>query len=202
MSWLSNCYELSGGLQIRQQFCSLRQIPAMEQMQIRQATIADAEFISLLARITFSETFSHLFPDKHELFNYYYRTFSVPKIRSSLQNENNLFLLAIHEELPIGYAKLKKNAPTSHIDSTNVSQLQHIYLLQDYVSKRIGQHLIQRVFDEIAKLHKDYCWVSVYDQNLRAMRFYKGRDFRLTGSHKFSIGKQSYDFTVLKKEME
>jgi len=173
----------------------------MEQMQIRQATVHDAEFISLLARITFSETFSHLINDKHALFNYYYKTFSVPKIRASLQNENNLFLLAIHEELPIGYAKLRKSAPVECIESKNVSQLQHIYLLQDYVAKRIGQHMIQRVFDEVMKLNKDYCWVSVYDGNTRAMKFYEGRDFRRTGAHQFSIGKQSFDFTVLKKEM-
>ena len=174
----------------------------MEQMKIREATVADAEFISLLARITFSETFSQLFDDKHELFNYYYKTFSVPKIRASLQDDNNLFLLAIHEELPIGYAKLKKSAPSPFIDSKNVSQLQHIYLLQDYMSKRIGQHLINKVFDEVSRLRKDYCWVSVYNGNHRALKFYRGREFSPCGSHQFQIGKQSFDFTVLKKEME
>jgi ribosomal protein S18 acetylase RimI-like enzyme len=173
----------------------------MEQMLIRRATIKDAEFISLLARVTFNEAFSHLFEDKHELYNYYHRAFSVPKVRASLQDENNVFLLAINEDLPIGYAKLKKFAPTPYIESTRISQLQHIYLLQDFIAKRIGQHLINELFEEAARLQNDYLWLSVYKENQRAIRFYENKDFKAIGNDTFRIGKQSFDFIVLKKEL-
>jgi len=173
----------------------------MEEMQIRKATAQDAEFISLLARVTFNEAFSHLFTDKHELFNYYHRAFSVPKIRASLQDENNVFLIAIAEDLPVGYAKLKKFAKTPFIDSTRTSQLQHIYVLQDFLAKRIGQHLINNLFEEAFKLQNDYLWLSVYKENHRAIRFYEKKEFKPIGKDTFTIGKQTFDFMVLKKEL-
>jgi diamine N-acetyltransferase len=174
----------------------------MDTMIIRKATVDDAAFISLLARITFSETYSHLITDRHALFEYYSKFFSVARIRASLQDDNNIFLLAINEELPVGYAKLKKQAPTPFIDSTKCSQLQHIYVLQDFVAKRIGQLLINQVFEEISKLRNDYCWVSLYKGNERAIRFYEKKQFYRVGTHTHQIGKQVFDFIVLKKDMD
>jgi hypothetical protein len=74
----------------------------MGEIIIRNATVADAEYISLLGRITFSETFGNHFKDKQDLVNYYERTFSVQKIRSSIKNLNNVFWLAFANDLPVG----------------------------------------------------------------------------------------------------
>ncbi|MBK9734414.1 MAG: hypothetical protein IPO92_05360 [Saprospiraceae bacterium] len=53
-------------------------------IEIRRAKINEAACISLLGRITFSETFGHLFSDKQDLLNYLDQTFSVDKIENSL----------------------------------------------------------------------------------------------------------------------
>ena len=48
-------------------------------MVIREAKKADAEYISLLARITFDETFGHLFKDRKVLLEYFNTTFLFKK---------------------------------------------------------------------------------------------------------------------------
>ncbi len=82
---------------------------------IREATVADAAYISLLGRVTFAETFGHHFSDPQDLLDYHERTFTVSKIRAGLQKRNNVFWLAMVDELPVGYAKLKLAAPSAFV---------------------------------------------------------------------------------------
>jgi len=49
----------------------------MNRVTIKLAKNTDATAIALLGRITFTETFGHLFRIKKELLDYYQRTFSV-----------------------------------------------------------------------------------------------------------------------------
>ena len=58
-------------------------------VQVRRAKPKDAHIISLLGRITFAETFGHLFTDQNDLLEYFERTFSVQKIRSGFTNYSN-----------------------------------------------------------------------------------------------------------------
>ncbi len=47
----------------------------MNTLEIREAYIADAQFIAILGRVTFTETFGHYFKDSTDLLEYYNRTF-------------------------------------------------------------------------------------------------------------------------------
>lgn len=171
----------------------------MGNLIIRKATVADAEIVAILAQITFDETFGHHFRDRNDLINYFDTTFSVEKIRSSIEKENNVFWLALFDELPIGYAKLKKYSPISTIDDANCAQLQKIYLRKDYLNKQIGTPLQQAMFDETLKLGKKTIWLSVLKTNFRALKFYKKHGFEAVGEHLFSVGKETFDFHILVK---
>jgi len=83
---------------------------------IKIAEQKDAAIIALLGRITFNQSFGHLFRDKQDLYNYLDETFSVFKIENSLQKANNIYWIAKYNDLPVGYAKLKINSPTEFIE--------------------------------------------------------------------------------------
>jgi hypothetical protein len=68
--------------------------------EIRIANKNDAEFIALLGRVTFTETFGHLFKDKQDLLNYFNATFSVDKIENSIAKRNNVYWIAFGRCLP------------------------------------------------------------------------------------------------------
>ena len=174
----------------------------MEQIKIRKAKIVDAEYISLLARITFTETFSQYFRDYQDLLDYYEKTFSVAKIRTSLQKDNNIYWLAFCDDLPVGYAKLKKHSKSDFIESNSVAQLQKIYVLKDFLSKKIGQKLQSEIFKEIINLNINFLWLSVLKTNERAISFYKKSGFTEIGEHTFDIGKEHFIFSAMKKELD
>jgi diamine N-acetyltransferase len=164
---------------------------------IRKASPADAEFIVLLARMTLTETFGHLFRDKQDLLNYYDNTFSVQKIRYSISKENNIYWLAFWDELPVGYAKLKKQSAPPQLSITQTSQLQKIYILHDFINKKIGKVLLNEMLIETKKAGSSSLWLSVLKSNENAVNFYMKNGFTQVGKHQFQIGKEDFDFDIM-----
>lgn len=173
----------------------------MKQIFIRKASIDDAEFIALLARVTFTETFAAHFRDRQDLINYYDTTFSVSKMRSSITKTNNVFWIAFCDDLPVGYAKLKLFSKSQFIDSDSVSQLQKIYVLSDFLYMKIGQKLREAIFEETQRFTRKYIWLSVLKSNERAIHFYSKHGFKLIGEHTFDIGKEHFEYCVMAKEL-
>ena len=169
---------------------------------IRRAAPGDAEVIALLGRITFGETFGHLFHDPTDLLEYYNQTFSVSKISNSLKKENNLYWLALADKLPVGYAKLKLNSPTPFLDDKNICQLQKIYVLKDFLSLKIGLGLQEELIGTARETGSNYIWLSVLKENKRAVNFYLKNGFDEIGDHGFSIGKEDFEFMAMARAFE
>ena len=169
------------------------------QLVIRKASQADAEYIALLARITFREAFGHIWNPK-TLNNYLNSTFPVNKIRSSLAKENNIFWIAFADELPVGYLKIKKHSPVEVISDNSPVQLQKIYVLNDYTGHKIGEQLQEKGFEAARELQKKTMWLAVWKGNEKAIRFYENHGFRIHAPHKYDFEDMSFDFVIMIKD--
>lgn len=169
--------------------------------QVRLATTEDAVIVALLARFTFTETFGHYFGDKNDLERYLDQTFSVHKLRNSLSKPNNVFWLAYHDELPIGYSKLKLNSPSQFLDSETVCQLQKIYVLKGFLSQKVGLALQNTLLEYALNEGCRKIWLSVLKENMRAIRFYEKNGFTKLGDHDFQIGKEHFEFQAMAKNL-
>ena len=174
----------------------------MHRIEIRLAIPSDSENIALLGRITFKETFGHLFKDYSDLLSYNERTFSVAKIKKGLLNPKNIFWLALVDDLPVGYSKLKRNSQSQFINSVNVCQLQKIYVLRDFLSMKIGLELQNKLLEQARADCFDKIWLSVLESNDRAINFYKKNDFVTIGNHDFQIGKENFQFIAMAKNLK
>lgn len=170
-------------------------------VQIRKAREEDIPVIAILARITFSETFGHYFRDSQDLQDYFERTFSVQKLRNSFFKTNNVFWIATVNELPVGYAKLKLDQPLESLQVVNSAQLQKIYVLNDFLSQKIGLRLQDEMLKETIERRYTSIWLSVLKQNTRAIRFYLKNGFEWKGEHNFQIGKEAFEFDIMYKEL-
>lgn len=171
----------------------------MNTLEIKLAEKEDARLISLLGRVTFTETFGHLYRDRQDLLNYYDKTFSVKKIESSIGKPSNIFWIAFVNRLPVGYAKLKLNSESKFIDTGKVCQLQKIYVLKDFLSMKIGFELQTRLLAKAKDLGFERIWLSVLDSNERAVNFYRKSGFEAIGNHDFRIGKEVFEFIAMGK---
>jgi ribosomal protein S18 acetylase RimI-like enzyme len=167
-------------------------------LQIRIATPEDAEFVALLGRITFTETFGHLFSShQHELGTYLDHTFAVAKIRNSLGEPDNRYWLALRDRLPIGYAKLKHPSPTALLPADDPAQLQKIYVLKEFLALGVGKLLLNTVLDHAAQRGFKAIWLDVLKQNNRAIRFYERHGFQPLGDDTYTIGAQAFQFHLM-----
>lgn len=174
----------------------------MQKFEIRLANRSDAEYIALLGRVTFQETFGHYFRDKNDLLEYYNRTFSVEKIRSSLEKSNNVYWISLVDDLPVGYAKLKLNSPTDFSSSTKICQLQKIYVLKDFLSMKIGWELQNNLLAAASEKEFKKIWLSVLGSNEQAINFYSRSGFEKIGDHDFQIGKEHFKFIAMMKSLK
>lgn len=165
---------------------------------IRVATPEDAEFIALLGRITFTETFGHLFANHtSDLGAYLDHTFAVSKIRKSLGDPDNHYWLSLRDGLPVGYAKLKHPSPTPLLTGEEPAQLQKIYVLQEFLALGIGRLLLNTVLDHAARSGFHTIWLDVLKQNTRAIRFYQRHGFQPLGDDTYTIGAQTFQFHLM-----
>lgn len=167
-------------------------------IEIKMATLDDAEYIALLARITFREAFAKdAWTDDVVLREYLSSTFSVKKIRSSIEKENNVYWVAFADNLPVGYAKMKKFSPYENLNDDSPAQLQKIYVLNDFIGNRIGEKLQNALFDEVAKHGIKTLWLAVWDRNHKAIRFYERHGFRKETTYHFDYKTMSFDYEVM-----
>jgi diamine N-acetyltransferase len=167
-------------------------------LKLRIANPEDAEIIALLGRITFHETFGHLFPNHpSDLVAYLDHTFAVEKIRNSLGQPDNRYWLAFRHGLPVAYAKLKHPSPTALLPGEDPAQLQKIYVLREFLALGIGKALLTGTLTHAAQRGLGTVWLDVLKQNTRAIRFYKHQGFRPLGDDTYTIGAQTFEFHLM-----
>ena len=169
--------------------------------EIRIAKKEDAALVALLGRITFTQAFGSLFKDPLDLKGYLDTTFSVAKIENSILKQNNVFWIALVAGLPVGYAKLKLDSPSEFVQANRVSQLQKIYVLQEFLSMKIGRDLQDVLLEKAKASGSEHIWLSVYEGNTRAIAFYLKHGFNEVGKHHFAIGKQNFGFMAMSKQL-
>lgn len=168
-------------------------------LKIRKANLQDAEILALLAQITFRQAFGHFWSDETILRNYFKKTFSVEKMRSSINKDNNIFWIAYSDDLPVAYAKLKLFSPYEKISDPKPAQLQKIYILQDYIGQSIGEQLQNELFNEVKLNGIKTLWLAVWDENEKAIRFYERYGFKKETTYHYDFDKMSIDYYVMTK---
>jgi ribosomal protein S18 acetylase RimI-like enzyme len=162
------------------------------------ANSSHADVISSIGKQSFRDAFAYLFKRREELFEYLEYTYDRNKISKSLQKENNVFFLAFVENVPVGFAKVKKYSLNEQIESIAQMELQKIYVLSYYHGSGAGQALLEAVIDFASKVQPDFVWLDTHIQNEKAIRFYERNGFRRCGKYLFTIGSQTFEYHLMR----
>lgn len=166
-------------------------------IKIAIAKPSDAEIISVIGRFSFRDAFARLFNSKTELQEYLDYTYQPQKIQKSIQKENNVYFIAYLENVPVGFAKIKKSSLESQIKSIAQMELQKIYVLSYYHGSGAGAALMNAIIEYAEQIQPDYLWLHVHLSNQRALKFYEKNGFQIAGKHSFVIGTQNFDFHMM-----
>jgi len=164
---------------------------------IKKISIKDLTQLQKIGISTFSETFAE-HNTKEDLEKYLKESFAFDKLSAELNNPDASFYFAEEEENVIGYLKINFGNSQTELKDTNAIEIERIYVLQAYHGKKIGQLLYNKAI-EIAKAHKAaYVWLGVWEENHRALQFYKKNGFTPFDTHIFKLGNDEQTDIMMK----
>jgi ribosomal protein S18 acetylase RimI-like enzyme len=172
-----------------------------EKLRIKVACAKDALSLSRLGKETFTETYAR-FNTQQNFQKYVKASFSKKATAEQLEDDRNFFLIAYLNNKQVGYAKLSENNKPFHDKSINAVELERIYVLKDFQGGGIGKILLDKCL-AFAQLRKyPVMWLGVWEENLRALKFYQRQGFVVFGSHKFQLGDEEQNDYLMKKDLQ
>jgi GNAT superfamily N-acetyltransferase len=159
-------------------------------ISIRHAGAKDANVLSQMGRLTFTQSYVSIIP-AGELASYTSRAFSLEQVETELCAEEITYLLALAGTEPCGYSKLAPTPVPPAIDGPNPVELARLYILPEWAGKGIGTLLIKEALGAALEQNYGSCWLRVWIGNERAIRFYHRWGFREIGSEPYNVGRSS-----------
>jgi GNAT superfamily N-acetyltransferase len=154
-----------------------------------------------VARRIFSETFAHLYDHKvfEEFCDYTYspdgpmaRDLADPAIR---------WRVATFDHEPIGYAKLTPLRTAIPEARQNALELQQIYVLARWHGQGVAEALMHWALETARSSAAPELYLTVFDHNERAKRFYTRHGFVEVGRCTFSLGGRVDEDRVWRKTL-
>ncbi len=159
----------------------------MNNLEIKKAYVTNVLQLQLIGRQTFSETFSE-HNSVHDMQMYLENNLSIEKLTEELNDPNSEFYFALVDNKVIGYLKINYGqAQTESIDESSL-EIERIYVLKDFHGKNVGQVLFNKAIDIAGQRNAKYVWLGVWENNPRAINFYKKNGFEEFDKHIFKLG--------------
>jgi GNAT superfamily N-acetyltransferase len=159
----------------------------VDEISVRIANVNDAELLARLGAETFAQAFAAAnTPD--DMANYLAASFSPSLQTQELQDSRASFLIASVSDQPAGYAKLEVSDPPPCVSALRPVELVRFYVDAAWHSQGVSHHLMQETLGFAASAEHDVMWLGVWQQNARAIAFYRKWDFAIVGDKTFLLG--------------
>lgn len=172
-------------------------------MEIIVTKSTENELVQLqeIGRKTFSETFSENNTEE-SMAEYLEKSFSTKKLTAELNDENSEFYFAKLDNEVIGYLKLNTGSSQTEIKGENALEIERIYVSKDFHGKKVGQILYNKAIEIAKEKEVDYVWLGVWENNLRAIGFYKKNGFVEFDKHIFRLGNEDQTDIMMKLNLK
>ena len=172
----------------------------MATIEITKVTLNDIDQLQKIGRQTFEETFSESNSEEN-MKNYLEEGFSNEKLTAELNDQNSEFYFATFDNEVIGYLKINFGESQTELKDNKALEIERIYVSKEFHGKSIGQLLYDKAI-QMAKLkNADYVWLGVWEENPRAISFYKKNGFVEFDKHIFKLGNDEQTDIMMKLDL-
>ena len=159
----------------------------MQNISIIKAELQDIEKLQKIGRQTFFETFSESNSEEN-MQKYLDEGFSIEKLTTELTDTNAEFYFAVFDAEVIGYLKLNFGESQTELKDNKALEIERIYVSKEFHGKSVGQLLYDKAIEVAKQKNADYVWLGVWEENPRAISFYKKNGFVEFDKHIFKLG--------------
>lgn len=163
---------------------------------IRKAKPGDAERLAKVAERTFREAFGALTADK-EMAVHCRASYGEAVQAGEISNPNMITLLAEEEGWLVGFAQLRWGDAPDCISGSSPGEIQRLYVLNEWHGKGVAQDLMNACLEQIETHGSKVVWLGVWEQNPRAISFYRKFGFMEVGDQVFFLGSEAQKDVIM-----
>jgi ribosomal protein S18 acetylase RimI-like enzyme len=172
----------------------------MTDILIKKVTLIEVELLQVVGRQTFVETFSEGNTEEN-MTKYLDEGFSLEKLTSEISDTNSEFYFAVLDDKILGYVKINFGESQTELREDKSVEIERIYVLKEYHGKKVGQLLYDKAIHIARQKNADYVWLGVWEDNPRAIQFYKKNGFVEFDKHIFKLGNDDQTDIMMKLKL-
>ena len=173
----------------------------MTSIDIRKVSLSDLIQLQKIGRQTFYETFVDGNSEEN-MTAYLDESFSIDKLTAELNDQNSEFYFASLDNNVIGYLKLNFGQAQTELKHENALEIERIYVLMEFHGKKVGQIFFDKAIEVARQKNVDYVWLGVWEENPRAISFYKKNGFVEFDKHIFVVGDDEQTDIMMKLKIK
>jgi len=171
-----------------------------ENIIIRKIALNEIDQLQKIGQQTFHETFSESNSEEN-MKNYLEEKFSYEKLTAELTDENSEFYFATLQNEVIGYLKINFGASQTELKDEKALEIERIYVSKEFHGKKVGQLLYDKAIEIAKEKNVNYVWLGVWEENHRALSFYRKNGFTEFDKHIFKLGNDEQTDLMMKLKL-
>ncbi|MEI8112229.1 MAG: GNAT family N-acetyltransferase [Bacteroidia bacterium] len=173
----------------------------MDQVELIKALQSDIAELQEIGRQTFFETFADCNTEEN-MQKYLSESYSLEKLTNEISNVSSEFYLASLNKKTIGYLKINFDQAQTEFKDKQSLEIERIYVLKEFHGKKIGQLLYNHALQVAMLKNSNYVWLGVWEENARAISFYRKLGFVEFDKHIFRLGEDEQTDILMKLELK
>jgi len=173
----------------------------MLNVTIQKITLNQVKALQAISRLTFYETFAEVNTEEN-MSRYLENDLSIEILSAELSNPNSEFYFAFCENEVIGYLKINLESAQTEQKTTNSIEIERIYVKKSFLGMKVGKSLMEYAFELAKQKQLDFVWLGVWEENHRAIYFYRQFGFEEFDKHIFMLAEDAQTDTLMRKKLE
>lgn len=172
----------------------------MDNIEIKEVGLNEISQLQEIGRQTFFETFSS-YNTEENMKKYLDQGFSLDKLTIELTDTHSKFYFASADDKVIGYLKINFGQAQTELKDNSALEIERIYVVKAFQGKKAGQLLFEKAIQTAREAKAAYVWLGVWEENLKAISFYKKNGFVEFGQHVFKLGDEEQLDIMMKLQL-
>ncbi len=167
-------------------------------IRVRPAGINDTAALTAFAARTFHATY-HAFNTAENMAGYMAAAFTPERMRAEIVDPAGFVLLAESDEI-VGYAAIAGPPAPAAVPYAGALEIKRFYVNGAWHGHGIAQTLMRAVIETARARGAPAVWLGVWNQNPRAIAFYRKSGFTDAGAHAFQLGDETQSDILMVRE--
>jgi len=173
----------------------------MESIEIRRVALQDLDALQKISRQTFHETFAAQNTEGN-MKKFLDEWYASDKLNQELKDPDSEFYFAMLGDQVIGYLKLNFGQSQTELKDRSALEIERIYVLKEFQGQKVGQLFYEYALQVARDKDVDYVWLGVWEENQRAIGFYKKNGFVEFDKHIFRLGDDDQTDIMMKLQLK